>query len=123
MEEILTWVVETMYGDVRRVAKLTLYVSDLQKKLEDYMSDVRIEDDYICGDWIDKELSLDKLEIVLDASVVSIDVSELDVYYNIMFKVVNKHDHDEYLNESQLERLKDTLAQIESMRFRYQIKM
>lgn len=112
-----------MCVNARRVAKLTLYVSDLQKKLEDYMSDVRIEDDYICGDWIDKELSLDKLEIVLDASVVSVDVSELDVYYNIMFKVVNKHDNDEYLNESQLERLKDTLAQIESMRFRYQIKM
>lgn len=113
-----------MCVNARRVAKLTLYVSDLQKKkLEDYMSDVRIEDDYICGDWIDKELSLDKLEIVLDASVVSMDVSELDVYYNIMFKVVNKHDNDEYLNESQLERLKDTLAQIESMRFRYQIKM
>lgn len=48
-----------MCVNARRVAKLTLYVSDLQKKLEDYMSDVRIEDDYICGDWIDKEFSPD----------------------------------------------------------------
>lgn len=112
-----------MHVDVRRAVKLSVYVSDLQKKLEDYMKDVHIEDDFICGYCADKHLQEDELDIVLDASVTDVEVSDLSVTYIITFKVVNKHDHDEYLDEFGLERLKDTFAYIENLKFRYEIKM
>ena len=114
MEKILTWVVETMYGDVKRAAKLTLYVSDLQDCLED---------DYICGYWTDKEFLPDEVEIELDASVTDVEVDGLNVDYIIKFKVINKHDNDELLDENALERLKETFNQIENLKFRYRISM
>lgn len=112
-----------MYVDVRRATKLSVYVSDLQKKLEDYMKDVHIEDDFICGYWTDKYAQPDDVEIVLDASVKHVEISDLNVTYIIMFKVVNKHDNDELLDEASLERLKDTFAFIENLKFRYEITM
>lgn len=112
-----------MHVDVRRAAKLSVYVSDLQKKLEDYMKDVHIEDDFICGYWTDKCAQPDDVEIVLDASVKDVEISDLKVTYIIMFKVVNKHDNDELLNEASLERLKDTFTFIENLKFRYEITM
>lgn len=112
-----------MYGDVKRVAKLTIYVSDLQEKLEDYMKDVHIEDDFICGYWNDKDFLPDDVEIVLDASVTDVEVDGLSVDYIITYKVVNKHDNDELLGETELERLKETFNQIENLKFRYRISM
>jgi hypothetical protein len=112
-----------MYADVKRVSKLSVYVSDLQEKLEDYMKDVHIEDDFICGYWTDKCAQPDDVEIVLDASVKDTEVSDLTVTYIITFKVVNKHDNDELLEEAELERLKDTFAFIEHLKFRYEIRM
>lgn len=112
-----------MYADVKRVSKLSVYVSDLQEKLEDYMKDVHIEDDFICGYWTDKCAQPDDVEIVLDASVKDVEVSDLTVTYIITFKVVNKHDNDELLEEDELERLKDTFAFIEHLKFRYEIRM
>lgn len=112
-----------MYVDVRRAAKLSVYVSDLQKKLADYMKDVHIEDDFICGYWTDKYAQPDDVEIVLDASVKDVEISDLNVTYIITFKVVNKHDNDELLDEASLERLKDTFAFIENLKFRYEIAM
>ena len=123
MEKILTWVVETMYGDVKRAAKLTLYVSDLQDCLEDHMRDLWIEDDYICGYWTDNEFLPDEVEIELDASVTDVEVDGLNVDYIIKFKVINKHDNDELLDENALERLKETFNQIENLKFRYRISM
>lgn len=115
--------VNSMYVDVRRAAKLSVYVSDLQKKLADYMKDVHVEDDFVCGYWTDKCAQPDDVEIVLDASIKDVEISDLNVTYIIMFKVVNKHDNDELLDEASLERLKDTFAFIENLKFRYEITM
>ena len=112
-----------MYVNSRRAAKLTLLVSDLQDSLEEHMQDVWIEDDYICGYWTDKEFLPDDVEIVLDASVTDVEVDGLNVDYIITYKVVNKHDNDELLSETELERLKETFNQIENLKFRYRISM
>lgn len=112
-----------MYVDARRAAKLTLLVSDLQDNLEEHMQDVRIEDDYICGYWTDKEFLPDEVEIVLDAFVMEAEVDGLNVDYIITYKVVNKYDNDELLSETELERLKETFNQIENSKFRYRISM
>ncbi len=112
-----------MYVDARRAAKLTLLVSDLQDNLEEYIHDLRIEDDYICGYWNDKDFLPDDVEIVLDASITDVEVDGLNVDYIITYKVVNKYDNDELLSETELERLKETFNQIENLKFRYQISM
>ena len=112
-----------MCVNVRRVAKLTLSVSDLQNSLEEHVTDLWIEDDYICGYWADEEFSPDEVEIELDASVTDVEVNELDVDYIIKFKVINKHDNDEMLDENALERLRETFNQIENLKFRYRISM
>ena len=111
-----------MYADARRAAKLTLLVSDLQDNLEEYIHDLRIEDDYICGYWNDKDF-LPDVEIVLDASVTDVEVDGLNVNYIITYNVVNKHDNDELLSENELERLRETFNQIENLKFRYRISM
>ena len=112
-----------MSVNVRRAAKLTLLVSDLQNSLEEYVTDLWIEDDYICGYWVDEEFSPDEVEIELDAAVTDVEVDGLNVDYIIIFKVINKYDNDELLNEDALERLKETFNQIESLKFRYRISM
>lgn len=112
-----------MYVNARRAAKLTLLVSDLQDSLEEHMQDVWIEDDYICGYWTDKEFLPDEVEIELNASVTDVEVDGLNVDYIIKFKVINKHDNDELLDENALERLKETFNQIENLKFRYRITM
>lgn len=112
-----------MYVDARRAAKLTLLVSDLQDSLEEHMQDVRIEDDYICGYWTDREFLPDEVEIELDALVTDAEVDGLNVDYIVKFRVINKHDNDELLNENALERLKETFNQIENLKFRYRITM
>lgn len=112
-----------MYVDARRAAKLTLLVSDLQDNLEEYIHDLRIEDDYICGYWNDKDFLPDDVEIVLDASVTDVEIDGLNVDYIITYKVVNKYDNDELLTENELERLKETFTQIENLKFRYRITM
>lgn len=55
--------------------------------------------------------------------VTDVEISDLNVTYIITFKVVNKHDNDELLDEASLERLKDTFAFIENLKFRYEIAM
>ena len=115
--------VGTIFVDARRAAKLTLLVNDLQDSLEDYIHDLRIEDDYICGYWNDKDFLPDDVKIVLDASVADVEVDGLNVDYIITYKVVNKHDNDELLSENEVERLKETFNQIEKLRFRYRISM
>ena len=115
--------VGTIFVDARRAAKLTLVVNDLQDSLEDYIHDLRIEDDYICGYWNDKDFLPDDVKIVLDASVADVEVDGLNVDYIITYKVVNKHDNDELLSENELERLKETFNQIEKLKFRYRISM
>lgn len=112
-----------MYVDARRAAKLTLLVSDLQDNLEEYIHDLRIEDDYICGCWNDKDVLPDEVEIVLDASVADVEVDGQSVDYIIKFKVINKYDNDELLSETELERLRETFNQIENSKFRYRISM
>lgn len=112
-----------MSVNARRGAKLTLLVSDLQNILEEHMKDLWIEDDYICGCWTDKEFLPDEVEIELDASVTDVEVNELDVDYIVKFKVINKHDNDEMLDENALERLRETFNQIENLKFRYRISM
>lgn len=112
-----------MCVDARKPAKLTLFVSDLQDSLEEHMQDVRIEDDYICGYWTDKEFLPDEVEIVLDAFVMETEVDGLNVDYIVKFKVINKHDNDELLSETELERLRETFNQIENLKFRYRITM
>ena len=112
-----------MYVDARRAAKLTLLVSDLQDNLEEYIHDLRIEDDYICGYWNDKDFLPDEVEIVLDAFVMEAEVDGLNVDYIVKFKVINKHDNDELLSETELERLRETFNQIENLKFRYRITM
>ena len=112
-----------MSVNARRAAKLTLLVGDLQNSLEEHMKDLWIEDDYICGYWTDKEFLPDEVEIKLDASVTDVEVDGLNVDYIITFKVINKHDNDELLNEDALERLKETFNQIENLKFRYRISM
>ena len=112
-----------MSVNARRAAKLTLLVSDLQNILEEHMKDLWIEDDYICGYWMDEEFLLDEVEIELDASVTDVEVNELDVDYIVKFKVINKHDNDEMLDENALERLRETFNQIENLKFRYRISM
>ena len=112
-----------MCVNARRAAKLTLLVGDLQNSLEEHVKDLWIEDDYICGYWMDKEFSPDEVEIELDASVVDVEVDGLNVDYIVKFRVINKHDNDELLNESALERLKETFNQIENLKFRYRITM
>lgn len=112
-----------MYVDARRAAKLTLLVSDLQDNLEEYIHDLQIEDDYICGYWNDKDFLPDDVEIVLDASVTDVEVDGLNVDYIITYKVVNKYDNDELLTENELERLRETFNQIENLKFRYRISM
>lgn len=112
-----------MCVNVRRAAKLTLLVSDLQNILEENIHELRIEDDYICGYWTDKDFLPDDVEIVLDASVTDVEVDGLNVDYIIKFKVINKHDNDELLNENALERLQETFNQIENLKFRYRISM
>ena len=112
-----------MCVNARRAAKLTLLVSDLQNSLEEHVKDLWIEDDYICGYWADKEFSPDEVEIELDASVTDVEVNGLTVDYIIKFKVINKHDNDEMLDENALERLRETFNQIEKLRFRYRISM
>ena len=74
-----------MSVNARRAAKLTLLVSDLQNILEEHMKDLWIEDDYICGYWMDEEFLLDEVEIELDASVTDVEVNELDVDYIVKF--------------------------------------
>ena len=115
--------VGTIFVDARRAAKLTLVVNDLQDSLEDYIHDLRIEDDYICGYWNDKDFLPDDVKIVLDASVADVEVDGLNVDYIITYKVVNKHDNDELLSENELELLKETFNQIEKLKFRYRISM
>ena len=112
-----------MCVNARRAAKLTLLVVDLQNSLEERVKDLWIEDDYICGYWADEEFSPDEVEIELDASVTDVEVNELDVDYIIKFKVINKHDNDEMLDENALERLRETFNQIENLKFRYRISM
>ena len=112
-----------MHVDARRAAKLTLSVSDLQDNLEEYIHDLRIEDDYICGYWNDKDFLPDDVEIVLDASVTDVEVDGLNVDYIITYKVSNKHDNDELLSENELERLIETFNRIENLKFRYRITM
>lgn len=112
-----------MHVDARRAAKLTLLVSDLQDNLEEYIHDLRIEDDYFCGYWNDKDFLPDDIEIVLDASVTDVEVDGLNVDYIITYKVVNKHDNDELLSENELERLRETFNQIENLKFRHRISM
>lgn len=112
-----------MSVNVRRAAKLTLLVSDLQNSLEEHVTDLWIEDDYICGYWTDEEFLPDEVEIELDAAVTDVEVDGLSVDYIIKFKVINKHDSDEMLNEDALERLKETFNQIENLKFRYRISM
>lgn len=112
-----------MCVNARRAAKLTLLVVDLQNSLEEHVKDLWIEDDYICGYWADEEFSPDEVEIELDASVTDVEVNELDVDYIIKFKVINKHDNDEMLDENALERLRETFNQIENLKFRYRISM
>ena len=112
-----------MCVNARRAAKLTLLVVDLQNSLEENVKDLWIEDDYICGYWADEEFSPDEVEIELDASVTDVEVNELDVDYIIKFKVINKHDNDEMLDENALERLRETFNQIENLKFRYRISM
>ena len=63
------------------------------------------------------------VEIELDAAVTDVEVNELDVDYIIKFKVINKHDNDEMLDENALERLRETFNQIENLKFRYRISM
>ena len=63
------------------------------------------------------------VEIELDASVTDVEVDGLNVDYIITFKVINKHDNDELLNEDALERLNETFNQIENLKFRYRISM
>ena len=74
-----------MSVNARRVAKLTLLVSDLQNSLEEHVTDLWIEDDYICEHWIDKDFLPDEVEISLDASVVDVEVDGLNVDYVITF--------------------------------------
>lgn len=112
-----------MCANVRRAAKLTLLVSDLQNILEEHMHDLWIDDDYVYGYWTDEEFSPDDVEIELDASVTDVEVDELNVDYIITFKVIDKHDNDELLNENALERLQETFNQIENLKFRYRISM
>lgn len=112
-----------MSVNARRAAKLTLLVSDLQNILEEHMKDLWIEDDYICGYWMDEEFLPDEVEIELDASVTDVEVNELDIDYIIKFKVINKHDNDEMLDENALERLRETFNQIKNLKFRYRISM
>lgn len=112
-----------MSVNARRAAKLTLLLSDLQNILEEHMKDLWIEDDYICGYWTDEEFSPDEVEIELDASVIDVEVDGLNVDYIIKFKVINRHDNDELLDESALERLRETFNQIENLKFRYRITM
>ena len=112
-----------MCVDARRAAKLTLLFSDLQDNLEEYIQDLRIEEDCICGYWNDKDFLPDDVEIVLDASVTDVEVNGLSVDYIIKFKVINKHDNDELLDDNALERLKETFNQIENLKFRYRITM
>lgn len=112
-----------MCVNARRPAKLTLLVGDLQNSLEEHVKDLWIEDDYICGYWTDKEFSPDEVEIELDASVADVEVDGLNVDCIVKFRVINKHDNDELLNESALERLKETFNQIENLKFRYRITM
>ena len=52
-----------------------------------------------------------------------VEVDELDVDYIVKFKVINKHDNDEMLDENALERLRETFNQIENFKFRYRISM
>lgn len=112
-----------MSVNVRRAAKLTLLVSDLQNILEEHMNELWIEDDYICGYWADEEFSPDEVEIELDASVTDVEVDGLNVDYIITFEVINKHDNEELLSENELERLQETFNQIENLKFRYRISM
>lgn len=112
-----------MSVNARRAAKLTLLVSDLQNILEEHMKDLWIEDDYICGYWMDEEFLPDEAEIELDSSVTDVEVDGLNVDYIITFKVVNKHDNDELLDETTLGRLRETFNQIENLKFRYRISM
>lgn len=112
-----------MSVNARRAAKLTLLVSDLQNSLEEHVTDLWIEDDYICGYWSDDEFSPDEVEIELDVVVTDVEVDGLNVDYIITFKVINKYDNDELLNENALERLKETFNQIENIKFRYRISM
>ena len=63
------------------------------------------------------------VEIELDTSITDVEVNGLNVDYIITFKVINKHDNDELLNEDALERLKETFNQIENLKFRYRISM
>mgnify|MGYP001743930805 CR=1 FL=1 len=112
-----------MCANVRRPAKLTLLVIDLQNILEEHMHDLWIDDDYVCGYWTDTEFLPDGVEIELDSSVTDVEVDGLNVDYIITFKVVNKHDNDELLDETTLERLRETFNQIENLKFRYRISM
>lgn len=112
-----------MCVNARRPAKLTLLVTDLQDCLEDQVQDLWIEDDYICGCWTDKEFLPDEVEIELDASVTDVEVDGLNVDYIVKFRVINKHDNDELLDENALERLRETFNQIENLKFRYRISM
>ena len=112
-----------MCVNARRPAKLTLLVTDLQDCLEDQVQDLWIEDDYICGYWTDKEFLPDEVEIELDASVTDVEVDGLNVDYIVKFRVINKHDNDELLDENTLERLRETFNQIENLKFRYRISM
>lgn len=112
-----------MCVNARRPAKLTLLVTDLQDCLEDQVQDLWIEDDYICGYWTDKEFLSDEVEIELDASVTDVEVDGLNVDYIVKFRVINKHDNDELLDENALERLRETFNQIENLKFRYRISM
>ena len=63
------------------------------------------------------------VEIELDAVVTDVEVNGLNVDYIITFKVMNKYDNDEMLNENALERLRETFNQIENLKFRYRITM
>lgn len=63
------------------------------------------------------------VEIELDTSVTDVEVDGLNVDYIITFKVVNKYDNYELLNENALERLRETFNQIENLKFRYRIAM